>query len=100
MWHDTVAELYIVFTQLSEVVAPSRVAIVFKRRGEGNNLKSFENWLALLVLAFAISSSLVLAIACSSSMHTLFGLLFVTLAHGWRMLMRLRLMMTSVDEEE
>ena len=80
MWHETVAELHLVFTQLSELVAPFRVSMFlifafFKSH-------CIETWL-VIVLALAIRSlMLALAIRTGSLMHTLFGLIFITLAHG------------------
>jgi hypothetical protein len=59
-WHKAVAELHLVFTQLSEAVAPFRVTnsfiiISFKSCCKGTTCtsKSVETWL-VLVLALAI----------------------------------------------
>ena len=72
-------ELHLVFIQLSKLVAPFRLIepsiIIFKICCfKGSISKSVETWLVLLVLAIAISRSLV---------RPLFGLHYVvTLAHG------------------
>ena len=76
--HEAVAELHLVFTELSEVVAPLRVTtkcciISFRSLGYGSISKIVETWLVL-----------VLALAISSLMRPIFGFLVVALAHGGR----------------
>ena len=68
IWHKAVAELHLEFAQLSEVVAPARLSISFII----SSFKSrcIETWFVL-----------VLALAISSLMRPLFGLLFVALDH-------------------
>ena len=75
LWNETVAELGLEFTQVSEVVAPSRVTsslIIssFEFCCKGTTSKSGETW---PVLVLAISATI------SSLMRPLFRLLFVTL---------------------
>ena len=64
LWHDAVAELYLIFTDLPEVVAPLRAT------------QSSINIETRRVLV------LVLALAISRLTRPLFSFLFVTLAHG------------------
>ena len=68
-WHKTVAELYLEFAQLSEVVAPLRVmsSLIIS----SFKIRCIETWLVL-----------VLALAISSLMRPLLDLLFFALAHG------------------
>ena len=71
-WHAAVTELHLELAQLSELVAPLRVTIIISCCFKSPCIKT----LLFLVLAFA-----------SSLLRSLFGFLFVTLAHGGEVLM-------------
>ena len=69
LWHEAVTELYLVFTQLSKLVAPLRVSnslIISSFK-----IRCIDTWLVL-----------VLALTRGSLMRLVFRLIFVTLAHG------------------